>query len=110
MQIKNKIASSATDTHAPWRFMYLRETKSWWCEGEEKVSVLTHATARGVGKNALSAQNPSHSQQYSDTNTPPTEILHGGKFGVYKFISIVGANSKHFLKKGDGLKKGDPFN
>ena len=19
--------------HAPWRFLYLRETKSWWCEG-----------------------------------------------------------------------------
>ena len=29
--------------------MYLTETKSWWCEGE-KVSMLTHATARGVGK------------------------------------------------------------
>ena len=43
----------------PRRFLYLRETKSWWCgeeeeegEGEEgeKVSLLTHATARGVGK------------------------------------------------------------
>ena len=39
----------------PQRFLYLRETKSWWCEeggegGGEKVSMLTHATARGVGK------------------------------------------------------------
>ena len=40
----------------PWRFLYLRETKSWWCEGGEeggggeKVHLLTHATARGVGK------------------------------------------------------------
>ena len=39
--------------------MYLRETKSWRCEEEEeveegeeeKVSLLTHATARGMGKN-----------------------------------------------------------
>ena len=32
--------------------MYLRETKIWWCGGggEEKVSMLTHATAKGVGK------------------------------------------------------------
>ena len=38
----------------PWRFLDLRETKSWRCErggGEdEKVHLLTHATARGVGK------------------------------------------------------------
>ena len=37
--------------------MYLSETKSWRCEEEEeeeeKVSLLTHATARGVGKNML---------------------------------------------------------
>ena len=45
-------------THAPqWCFLYLRETKSWWCEGREgeegegeKVSMLTHGTARGMGK------------------------------------------------------------
>ena len=31
----NKIASHRK-THAPWRFLYLKETKSWWCEeGEE---------------------------------------------------------------------------
>ena len=35
--------------------MYLRETKIWWCEeggeeGEEKVHLLTHATAWGMGK------------------------------------------------------------
>ena len=44
-------------------FLYLRETTSWWCEGggegggegEEKVHLLTHATARGrgMGKNGL---------------------------------------------------------
>ena len=43
------------DPCPPWRFLYLRETKSWWCEeggeGGEKVSMLTHATARGMGKN-----------------------------------------------------------
>ena len=44
------------DPRPPWRFLYLRETKSWWCgEGEEeegeKVSLLTHSTARGMGKN-----------------------------------------------------------
>ena len=44
-------------THAPpWSVLYLRETNSWkWEGGEEeegeKVSLLTHATARGVGKN-----------------------------------------------------------
>ena len=52
--IQNKIASQQK-THAP-RFLYLRETKCWWCEegeeggGEEKVHLLTHATTRGVGK------------------------------------------------------------
>ena len=56
---KNKIASQQK-THAPRRFMYLRETKIWWCgegDGEggegEKVHLLTHATARGMGKNLL---------------------------------------------------------
>ena len=52
----NKITSQRK-THTPRRFLYLRETKSWWCEEgegggeEEKVSMLTHTTARGVGKN-----------------------------------------------------------
>ena len=58
---KNKIASQRK-THAPWHFLYLRETKIRWCEGEEgeeKVHLLTHATARGVGKNI----NTSHSHQ-----------------------------------------------
>ena len=42
--------------HPPQRFLYLRETKSWRCEeegeeregegGEEKVHLLTHATAK----------------------------------------------------------------
>ena len=51
----NKI--TAKDPRPPQCFLYLRETKSWWCEGEgdgggeEKVSMLTHATTRGVGKN-----------------------------------------------------------
>ena len=46
--------------HPPWRFLYLRETTSWRCEeggvgeegeggGEEKVHLLTHATARAHG-------------------------------------------------------------
>ena len=50
----------------PRRFLYLRETQFWRCEGgegeeggeegeeggeeEEKVSLLTHTTARGMGK------------------------------------------------------------
>ena len=37
----------------PQCFLFLRETKSWWCEGEEEgenVHLKTHATARGVGK------------------------------------------------------------
>ena len=48
-------------TPTPWCFLYLGETKSWWCgkgeekeeEGEEvkKFSLKTHATTRGVGKN-----------------------------------------------------------
>ena len=47
---------TAKDPCPPWHFLYPRETKSWWCEGvegevEEKVSMLTHATARGVDKN-----------------------------------------------------------
>ena len=45
----------------PWHFLYLTETTSWkWEEeggggegeeGGEKVSLKTHATAKGVGKN-----------------------------------------------------------
>ena len=32
-------------------FLYLSETKSWWCEeGEEKVSMLTQASTRDVGE------------------------------------------------------------
>ena len=46
------------DPHPPtWRFLYLRETKSWWCgEGEEgeNVHLKTHATTRGMGKNVPS--------------------------------------------------------
>ena len=48
--------TSQRRTHvSPRRFLYLRETKSWWCgeEGEEEgenFHLLTHATARGVGK------------------------------------------------------------
>ena len=52
------MAYTAKDPCPPWRFLYLRETQSLWCgeEGEEeeegeKVSLKTHATARGVGKN-----------------------------------------------------------
>ena len=54
----NKIASQRKTHVPPQRFLYLRETKSWWCEerggegegGEEKVHLLTHTTARGMGK------------------------------------------------------------
>ena len=39
----------------PQRFLYLRETKSWRLEGRgregENVHLLTHTTARGLGKN-----------------------------------------------------------
>ena len=51
---------TAKDPYPPWHFLYLRETKSWrWGEeeeeeegegGGEKVTLLTHATARGMGK------------------------------------------------------------
>ena len=55
----NKMAYTAKDPMPPplppWRLLYLTETKSWKWEGEgeegEKVSLKTHATARGVGKN-----------------------------------------------------------
>ena len=51
------MAYTAKDPCPPRRFLYLTETKSLRCgeEGEEeegeKVSLKTHATARGVGKN-----------------------------------------------------------
>ena len=57
---ENKMAYTAKDPHpTPWCFLYLRETKSWRWEGREgrggrggeNVHMLTHATARGVGKN-----------------------------------------------------------
>ena len=55
------MAYSAKDPRPLRRFLYLTETKSCkWEEGEEgegeegeKVSLLTHATARGMGKNGL---------------------------------------------------------
>ena len=55
------MAYTAKDPRPPWCFLYLRETKSWMCAGgeggeeaeEEKVSLLTHATTRGMGKNKL---------------------------------------------------------
>ena len=57
---ENKMAYTAKDPCPPWRFLYLTETKSWkWEGGEEeegegeKVSLLTQATARGVGKNVM---------------------------------------------------------
>ena len=55
------MAYTAKDPRPPWHFLYLRKTKSWrWeeggegeeeGEGGEKVSLKTHATARGMGKN-----------------------------------------------------------
>ena len=60
----NKMTYRAKDPRpppTPRRFLYLRETQSWRWEGGgeeggeegegEKVSLLTHATASGVGKN-----------------------------------------------------------
>ena len=51
------MAYSAKDPRPLCHFLYLTETKSWkWEEGGEegeKVSLLTHATARGMGKNGL---------------------------------------------------------
>ena len=44
-------------------FSVPRRKKSWWCEegeegeGEEKVHLLTHATARGMGKKHKSITN-----------------------------------------------------
>ena len=53
-----KIRLHHSERPTPHSFcLYLKETKSWWCEeggeGEEKVHLLTHATARGGGKNTL---------------------------------------------------------
>ena len=58
---KNKMAYTAKDPHTPPHgiFLYLTETKSWKWEGRgeeeegEKVSLNTHTTARGVGKNNI---------------------------------------------------------
>ena len=53
----NKIASQRK-THGPRHFLYLKETKSWWCEegggggeGGEEEKVQCNATERGMGKN-----------------------------------------------------------
>ena len=60
---KNKMTYTAKDPCPPWRFLYLTETKSWKAErreregegerggGGENVHLLTHAPARGIGKN-----------------------------------------------------------
>ena len=55
VRCKNKMAyTHSQGPTPPWRFLYLTETKSWRYEegeGTEKnVHLLTHATARGVGK------------------------------------------------------------
>ena len=50
---------TAKDPHPTAFSVPKRRKKSWWCEeegdreGEEKVHLLTHATARGVGKNVM---------------------------------------------------------
>ena len=51
---QDRILSEGPTRHPPQHFLYLRETTSWWCEGEgeEKVHLLTHTTTRGVGKNS----------------------------------------------------------
>ena len=52
---QDHILSEGPMCHPPWRFMYLRETKSWRCEEEggeereEKVHMLTHANTRAHG-------------------------------------------------------------
>ena len=51
------MAYTAKDPRRPWRFLYLTETTSWRWEGGEgegkKVSLKSHATARGMGKKHL---------------------------------------------------------
>ena len=49
---------TAKDPCPPLRFLYLRETASLRCkeggeEKEEKVSLLTHTTTRGMGKKSI---------------------------------------------------------
>ena len=54
VNVKQDHIHSEEPTCPPWRFLYLRKTKSWRCEeegeggGEEKVSLKTHTTTRGV--------------------------------------------------------------
>ena len=70
--------------HPPQHFLYQRETKSWWCEEggggeEEKVHLLTHATARGVGKKMWRldfAQNPS----------PLVDLIHQNVLFFYFYL------------------------
>ena len=58
------MAYTAKDPCPPHHFLYLTETKSWKWEGGgegekgkggggEKVSLKTHTTARGLGKNVM---------------------------------------------------------
>ena len=55
----NKITSQQKSHAPPRHFLYLRETKSWKAErrererGGDNVHLLTHAPARGMGKNRV---------------------------------------------------------
>ena len=52
---QDRILSEGPTRHPPQCFLYLRETTSWCCEGEEgeeKVHLLTHTTTRDVVKNS----------------------------------------------------------
>ena len=74
---KNKIASQRK-THAPWHVLYLKKTKICWCEGEEgeeKVHLLTHATARGVGKNITETKRLLRQKDYWDKKITETKRL-----------------------------------
>ena len=80
VQNLNKMAYTAKDRRPPWRFLYLRETTSWWCgegDGEgENVHLLTHAPTRGVGKkwsNGL-AQSLQFVQPMSTENVIPLAL------------------------------------
>ena len=94
----------------PWCFLYLTETKSWkWEkgggdgeeeEGGEKVSLKTHATARGVGKKTCYPTFfHSNSTLSCTVLRPPAKIgcdlttKHYAKHHCHILVTVVGGNN-----------------
>ena len=89
LKVKKQDCITAKDPCPPMAFSVPKRKKIWWCEEEEegkKVSLKTHATARGVGKDVKSGLGPFFFFFFF--------LLHLGE-GSFKKTPIFGPVSQH---------------